>query len=51
MSSDMNITAAIGMSSGDPGQRQMLEQTWSSVSHLVNVSSEQASFSAYLMFS
>jgi len=38
MSSDMNITAAIGMSSGDPGHRQVLQQTWSSVSHLVNVS-------------
>jgi hypothetical protein len=51
MSSDMNITAAIGMSSGDPSQRQILEQTWSSVGHLVNVSSEQASFLALLMFS
>jgi len=38
MSSDMNITAAIGMSSGDPSRRQVLEQTWSSVRHLVNVS-------------
>ena len=46
MSSDMNITAAIGMSSGDPGQRQVLQQTWSSVSHLVNVSGEKASFPA-----
>jgi len=46
MSSDMNITAAIGMSSGDPSQRQVLQQTWSSVSHLVNVSGEKASFPA-----
>ena len=48
MSSDMNISAAIGMSSGDPGQRQVLQQTWSSVSHLVNVSGEEASFPALL---
>lgn len=46
MSSDMNITAAIGMSSGDPTHRQVLQQTWSSVSHLVNISSEEASFPA-----
>lgn len=51
MSSDMNITAAIGMSSGDPGQRQVLQQTWSSVSHLVNVSGEEASFPALSTFS
>jgi len=51
MSSDMNITAAIGMSSGDPGHRQVLQQTWSSVSHLVNVSGEETSFSALLTFS
>jgi len=51
MSSDMNITAAIGMSSGDPGQRQVLQQTWSSVSHLVNVSGEPANFPALLAFS
>ena len=48
MSSDMNITAAIGMSSGDPGQRQVLEQTWSSVGHLVNVSCESARSPAFL---
>ena len=47
MSSDMNITAAIGMSSEDPRHRQVLQQTWSSVSHLVNVSGEEASFSAF----
>ena len=40
MSSDMNITAAIGISSGDPSHQQVLEQTWSSVGHLVNVSSQ-----------
>lgn len=51
MSSDMNITAAIGMSSGDPSHRHVLEQTWSSVSHLVNVSSEQASFPALSVLS
>jgi hypothetical protein len=44
MSSDMNITAAIGMSSGDPNHRQVLQQTWSSVTHLVDVSGEQISF-------
>jgi hypothetical protein len=52
MSSDMNITAAIDMSSGNPGHRQVLEQTWSSVSHLVNVSTgEVTSFLALLKIS
>ena len=51
MSTDMNITAAIGMSSGDPRHRQVLQQTWSSVSHLVNLSGEEGSFSALLIFS
>lgn len=51
MSSDMNISAAIGMSSGDPGHRQVLQQTWSSVSHLVNVSGKEASFPSLLIFS
>lgn len=45
MSSEMNITAAIGMSSGDPSHQQILEQTWSSVGHLVNASSKRANFS------
>ena len=49
MSSDMNITAAIGMSSGNPSRQQVLEQTWSSVNHLVNFSSEQVSFPALLI--
>jgi hypothetical protein len=44
MSSDMNITAAISMSSGDPTHRQVLQHTWSSVSQLVNASREQTSF-------
>jgi hypothetical protein len=51
MSSDMNITAAIGMPSGDPRHRQVLQQTWTSVSHLVNISGEKASFLAFLMCS
>jgi hypothetical protein len=51
MSSEMNITAAIGMSSGDPGHRQVLQQTWSSVSHLVNVSGKVASFRVLENFS
>ena len=50
MSSDMNIPAAVGMSSGNPSHRLLLEQTWSSVSHLVNMSSKQASFFALLIF-
>lgn len=51
MSSDLNITAAIGMSSADPSHRQVLQQTWSSVNHLVNVSSEQAGYLALPIFS
>ena len=47
----MNITAAISMSSGDPNHRQVLQQTWSSVNHLVNVSGEEANFPALLTFS
>lgn len=46
MSADMNITAAISMPSGDPTHRQVLQQTWSSIGHLMNVSSEQTSFCA-----
>ncbi|KAF9793395.1 hypothetical protein BJ322DRAFT_1103792 [Thelephora terrestris] len=42
MSSDMNISA-ISMSSGDPSHRQVLQQTWSSVSHLMNVSNASTS--------
>ena len=51
MSSDMNISAAIGMSTGDPSHRQVLQQTWSSVSHLVNVSGEKTSFPTLLSLS
>lgn len=38
MSSDLNIPAAIGMSSADTSHRQVLQQTWTSVNHLVNFS-------------
>lgn len=50
MSADMNITAAISMSSGDPRHRQVLQQTWSSVTQLVNFSGEDPSFPALLNF-
>ena len=50
MSSDLNIAAAIGMPSADPSHRQMLQQAWSSINHLVNVPSEQARFPVVLIF-
>jgi len=51
MSSDLNITAAISMSSGDPSHRHVLQQTWSSVNHLVNFSGKEAGFLVILTFS
>lgn len=50
MSSELNITAAIGMPSGDPNQRQVLQQTWSSVNNLVEMSSESTNFLEVLAF-